>query len=179
RASREMQRVLNELAALPFTTVAAINGPALGGGLEIALACDVRLIADAPGARVGLTETRLGLIPAAGGTQRLPRLVGLTAGLEAEARAFGTLAAGETGRNLTALLALTLRQRRAAFEGLGDPRPVTNVGVVGLGFMGSGIAQAAAAAGLRVRARDRDAAAVAKGLATIRELTTEGARKGV
>src|SRR5207253_7537636 len=104
---------------------------------------------------------------------------GMTAGLEAEARAFGTLAAGETGRNLTALLALTLRQRRAAFEGLGDPRPVTNVGVVGLGFMGSGIAQAAAAAGLRVRARDRDAAAVAKGLATIRELTTEGARKGV
>ena len=82
RASREMQRVLNELAALPFTTVAAINGPALGGGLEIALACDVRLIADAPGARVGLTETRLGLIPAAGGTQRLPRLVGLPRALE-------------------------------------------------------------------------------------------------
>src|SRR5207244_12386906 len=89
------------------------------------------------------------------------------------------LAAAETGRNLPALLALTLRQRRAAFEGLGDPRPVTNVGVVGLGFMGSGIAQAAAASGLRVRARDRDAAAVAKGLSTIRELTADAAKKGV
>jgi 3-hydroxyacyl-CoA dehydrogenase / enoyl-CoA hydratase / 3-hydroxybutyryl-CoA epimerase len=283
RASREMQRVLNDLAALPFTTVAAINGPALGGGLEIALACDRRIMADAPGVRVGLTETRLGLIPAAGGTQRLPRLVGLpraleliltarqlaprralragvvdevvhpavlqhaatdhaardrkrapkggqtlveraatwvppirafalrqarsrtlaetkgrypaplaaidavatglakgmTAGLEAEARAFGELATGEIGRNLTALLALTLRQRKAAFEGLGRPRAVANVGVVGLGFMGSGIAQAAAAAGMHVRARDRDPAAVAKGISTIRELTADAAKKGV
>ncbi|TMC73997.1 MAG: hypothetical protein E6J13_02925 [Chloroflexi bacterium] len=82
RASREMQRVLDELAALPFVTVAAINGPALGGGLEIALACDKRLAADAPNVRVGLTETRLGLIPAAGGTQRLPRLIGLPRALD-------------------------------------------------------------------------------------------------
>src|SRR2546428_4133297 len=74
---------------------------------------------------------------------------------------------------------LTLRQRKAAFEGLGTPRPIANVGVVGLGFMGSGIAQAAAASGLRVRARDRDAAAVAKGLSTIRELTADAAKKGV
>ena len=74
---------------------------------------------------------------------------------------------------------LTLRQRKAAFEGLGTPRPIANVGVVGLGFMGSGIAQAAAAFGLRVRARDRDAAAVAKGLSTIRELTADAAKKGV
>ena len=51
-----MQRVLNDLAALPFVTVAAINGPALGGGLEIALACDVRIAADAPNVRVGLTR---------------------------------------------------------------------------------------------------------------------------
>src|SRR5205085_6096783 len=77
KASRSMQRVLNDLAALPFVTVAAINGPALGGGLEIALACDTRIAADAPNVRVGLTETRLGLIPAAGGTQRLPPLLGL------------------------------------------------------------------------------------------------------
>ena len=79
RASREMQRVLDELAALPFNTVAAINGPAIGGGLEIALACDVRIMAETPNARVGLTEVRLGLMPAAGGTQRLPRLIGLPA----------------------------------------------------------------------------------------------------
>src|SRR5207237_899569 len=80
--SRAMQRVLNDLAALPFVTVAAINGPALGGGLEIALACDTRIAADAPNVRVGLTETRLGLIPAAGGTQRLPRLIGLPRALD-------------------------------------------------------------------------------------------------
>ncbi len=283
KASRSMQRVLNDLAALPCVTVAAINGPALGGGLEIALACDTRIAADAPNVRVGLTETRLGLIPAAGGTQRLPRLIGLPgaldmiltarqlapkralragvvdevvhpavllraaidhamrdtkrkpkggttlieraathvaparalalrqarsrtlaetkgrypaqmaaidavaiglangidAGLDAEARAFGELAIGETGRSLTALVMLTLRQRKAAFEGLGKPRAIANVGVVGLGFMGSGIAQAAAASGLRVRARDRDAAAVAKGLSSIRALTTDAAKKGV
>ncbi|HEY8825744.1 MAG TPA: enoyl-CoA hydratase-related protein, partial [Candidatus Limnocylindria bacterium] len=82
KASRSMQRVLNDLAALPFVTVAAINGPALGGGLEIALACDTRIAADAPNVRVGLTETRLGLIPAAGGTQRLPRLIGLPRALD-------------------------------------------------------------------------------------------------
>src|SRR5207253_7641371 len=97
---------------------------------------------------------------------------GIEAGLDAEARAFGELAVGETGRSLTALVMLTLRQRKAALEGLGKARPIANVGIVGLGFMGSGIAQAAASSGLRVRARDRDAAAVAKGLSTIRELTT-------
>ncbi len=55
--------------------ICAINGYALGGGLEIALACDLRIMADE--AVVGLTETRLGVIPGAGGTQRLPRIVGI------------------------------------------------------------------------------------------------------
>src|SRR5439155_12110410 len=82
RAIRAFQQVLNDLAALPFTTVAAINGAAIGGGLELALACDQRIIADAPSARVGLTETRLGLVPGAGGTQRLPRLIGLVRALD-------------------------------------------------------------------------------------------------
>src|SRR5205807_4450420 len=82
RAIRAFQQVMDELAALPFTTVAAINGAAIGGGLELALACDRRIIADAPGVRVGLSETRLGLIPASGGTQRLPRLIGLPRALD-------------------------------------------------------------------------------------------------
>ena len=283
RASRGMQQVLGELEALPFTTVAAVNGPAIGGGLELILACDRRVAADAPHVRIGATEVRLGLLPAAGGTQRLPRLVGLPraldliltgrllsprralragvvdeivhpaallraatdnalrfgkrkpsggatpaeraatwlapvrayalskarsgvmkethgkypaplraldavatglakgvrAGLDAEARAFGELASTDTAHRLIALTLLTLRQRKAALEGLGTPRPVRNVGVVGLGFMGAGIAQAAAAAGMVVRGRDRDAAAVAKGISTVRKLTADAAKKGV
>ncbi len=81
-ASRAMHRLVNEIAALPCVTVAAINGSALGGGYELALACDWRIASDAPSVRVGLPEVSLGLLPAGGGTQRLPRLVGLPRALE-------------------------------------------------------------------------------------------------
>ena len=65
----------NRLAALPFPTVALINGFALGGGLEISLACDFRVMSRA--ARVGLPESKLGILPGWGGTVRLPRLIGV------------------------------------------------------------------------------------------------------
>ncbi|HVB04733.1 MAG TPA: enoyl-CoA hydratase-related protein [Acidimicrobiales bacterium] len=65
---------LDLLASLPCATIAAVNGVAYGGGLELALACDLRVIAD--DARLGLPEILLGLFPGGGGTQRLPRLVG-------------------------------------------------------------------------------------------------------
>ena len=71
------QRILDRLARLAMPTVAAINGDALGGGLEVALACRFRVVADEPRARIGLPETTLGLVPGWGGTHRLPRLVGL------------------------------------------------------------------------------------------------------
>jgi enoyl-CoA hydratase/carnithine racemase len=69
-----LRGALERLAALPLISVAAIDGLALGGGLELAMACTLR-VASAR-ARLGLPEVKLGLIPGAGGTQRLPRLIG-------------------------------------------------------------------------------------------------------
>lgn len=71
------QDVFTLLSTLPFVTVAAINGVCLGGGLELALSCDFRVIADDPKIQIGLPEVNLGIIPGFGGTQRLPRLIGL------------------------------------------------------------------------------------------------------
>lgn len=70
-------RVLAAISALPCPTAAAIDGAALGGGLEVALACDYRLLGTHPRVELGLPEVKLGLIPGWGGTQRLPRVIGL------------------------------------------------------------------------------------------------------
>jgi len=70
-----LEQACRDLEAIPKVTIAAINGFALGGGLEIALACDFRFAAQ--DAQLGLPEIKLGIIPGSGGTQRLPRLVGL------------------------------------------------------------------------------------------------------
>jgi enoyl-CoA hydratase len=69
------------LERLPAITVAGLNGSAAGGGLELALACDFRLLADGP-FRVGLPETSVGIIPGAGGTQRMARLLGTARALD-------------------------------------------------------------------------------------------------
>jgi 3-hydroxyacyl-CoA dehydrogenase/enoyl-CoA hydratase/3-hydroxybutyryl-CoA epimerase len=71
------QKMFAKLAALPMPTIAAISGACLGGGFELALACDYRLVFDKPSTQLGLPEVELGLLPAWGGTQRLPRLIGL------------------------------------------------------------------------------------------------------
>jgi 3-hydroxyacyl-CoA dehydrogenase/enoyl-CoA hydratase/3-hydroxybutyryl-CoA epimerase len=289
RLSRRFQAVCDELAWLPCTSVAALNGPALGGGCELALACDYRIAADRSNVRVGQPEVTLGLVPAGGGTQRLPRLVGLAralelilagrqldtrrarrvglldevvhpsvldaaarawavrpkrpldrrltfaglaeltspgrrflygqarkrvlrrtgghypaplralecmaigmeqgmaAGLEAEAHAFAELAATPAARNLIWLFLAGQRQRRV-FPSPGAQRPqrslkraaggsIERLGVVGAGFMGSGIAEVAAAAGLPVRVRDVAPEAVARGLASVRRLVDEGVRR--
>jgi len=75
-----LAEVIAALDALPKPSVAAIHGNALGGGCEVALACDRRLMA--PDAGIGLPEVRLGVLPGAGGTQRLPRLVGAVVALD-------------------------------------------------------------------------------------------------
>jgi enoyl-CoA hydratase/carnithine racemase len=71
---RTIRDTFSELEKLPKPVIAAINGVALGGGTELALACDLRVMSAT--AQMGLTETSLGIIPGAGGTQRLPRLIG-------------------------------------------------------------------------------------------------------
>ncbi|MCA9061596.1 MAG: enoyl-CoA hydratase/isomerase family protein [Planctomycetaceae bacterium] len=71
-------RLFDRLEKLRVPTVAVIHGPCLGGGLEFALACRHRIAIDLPSTQLGLPEIRLGLIPGWGGTQRLPRLIGLT-----------------------------------------------------------------------------------------------------
>ena len=77
----ELGRLLRRLETLGLPVVAAINGTALGGGYELCLACHRRISTDNPKVQVGLPEASLGLLPGAGGTQRLPRLIGVQASL--------------------------------------------------------------------------------------------------
>lgn len=93
-AVREYQLLYSRIEALPRITLAEIGGAAMGGGFELALACDLRVIADE--ARVGLPEIRIGLLAGAGGTQRLTRLCG-------KATAIRLLAGAETVDGTTAV----------------------------------------------------------------------------
>lgn len=72
----KIRGVMADVSQIPVPTIALLEGPALGGGTELTLACDFRV--GNSKARFGLPETRLGIIPGGGGTQRLPRLIGLT-----------------------------------------------------------------------------------------------------
>ncbi len=76
------QAVFAKLEALPFPTVAAIHGPCMGGGMELALACTYRVISNGQKTALAQPEVKLGILPGFGGTQRLPRLVGLTNALD-------------------------------------------------------------------------------------------------
>lgn len=94
--SERGQKLFDKLARLAMPSVAVVHGPCLGGGLELALACDYRLVFDRPDTQLGLPEVELGLLPGWGGTQRLPRVVGLERALQMIL----------TGRRLTAREAL-------------------------------------------------------------------------
>jgi methylglutaconyl-CoA hydratase len=93
----DLNSVFNDIARFPAPVIAAINGAAFGGGLELALACDFRMAAD--GAEMGLPEVRLGIIPGAGGTLRLARIAGVDVAKELIL----------TGRRIPARRALELR----------------------------------------------------------------------
>jgi enoyl-CoA hydratase/carnithine racemase len=118
RYVRDILRVFHKLQDRPFATIAAINGFALGGGCELALSCDFRIMAAET--RIGLTEARLGAIPGAGGLQHLAKIVGRAKALEIilfadqwsaeEARAAGLVTAVHPGEEL-AEAALTMARR--------------------------------------------------------------------
>jgi methylglutaconyl-CoA hydratase len=131
-----LRQALRAIEEAPQVFLAAVNGAALGGGLELALACDLRIAADS--AQMGLPEVSLGIIPGGGGTQRLPRLVGVARAKDlmltgrrigaAEALALGVVGriappqrlldealayAGEVARNAP----VSLRQAKRAIDG--------------------------------------------------------------
>jgi 3-hydroxyacyl-CoA dehydrogenase/enoyl-CoA hydratase/3-hydroxybutyryl-CoA epimerase len=81
-AAARGQAIFQRLAALPFPTLAAIDGTCLGGGTELALACRYRVASDDPKTGLGLPEVKLGILPGFGGSTRLPRLIGLPAALD-------------------------------------------------------------------------------------------------
>ncbi|ABS26367.1 enoyl-CoA hydratase-related protein [Anaeromyxobacter sp. Fw109-5] len=133
---RELRRALRGIEEAPQPFVAALNGAALGGGLELALACDLRIAADA--AQLGLPEVSLGIIPGGGGTQRLARLVGVSRAKDlvltarrasaAEALAMGLVTrlvpgqrllaeAEELARRVARNAPVSLRQAKRAIDG--------------------------------------------------------------
>lgn len=112
---QKLRATFRAVERLPMPTIAAIEGTALGGGLELALACDLRVVGGA--AKLGLPETSLAIIPGAGGTQRLPRLIGRSKAKDLifTARRFGSQEAlalgladriGEPGKALESALEL-------------------------------------------------------------------------
>ncbi len=94
--ARRGQATLDRISALPVPTIAAINGFAYGGGLELAMACTLRVASE--NARMGLPETSLGILPGYGGTQRLARIVGPARALELVLTAEKGLTAAEAER---------------------------------------------------------------------------------
>jgi 3-hydroxyacyl-CoA dehydrogenase len=156
-----LHEVIAEIEAMPKPVVAAVHGTALGGGFELALACHFRVAA--PGARVGLPEVKLGLLPGAGGTQRLPRCVGPEKALQmivtgepigaAEARAGGIIDEIVQGD----LIAGAIDFARCAVQ---EQRPLQLVRDREEKLIGEGFADAAEALTQRLRGREAPAACI-------------------
>ncbi len=141
----------------PKPMVAAINGYALGGGLELALCCHFRIMADRPNIKVGLTELNLGIIPGWGGTQRLARLVGRQKALEMIlfSRTIGAKEAFEIGLVSRLAAPAALREYTLAFASALAERPPVAVAWV-LRAMAAGLYNGLDE-GLEVEARGTEA----------------------
>jgi 3-hydroxyacyl-CoA dehydrogenase len=167
-----LPEVVEAVAALRQPVVAAIAGPALGGGLEIALACDLRLAT--PDASAGLPETRLGVLPGAGGTQRLPRLVGIARAIEltgearilkaAEARELGLFDAIVEGDVVAAAIAAAPSVAKRRLSDFAPPKADVAA------------EQAAAAAAIK---RGRGTPSVSEAVAIVRATATDSFQAGL
>lgn len=137
--ARRGQRLFARIERLPVPVVAAVDGPCLGGGLELALACDRIVASDRDETRLGLPETRLGIVPGFGGTQRLPRRVGLPAALDlvlSGRRVSGRIALSlglvdDVVDRLVLLRAAVWWSSRTRHRGLPRKRPRTWIGRIG------------------------------------------------
>src|SRR5205085_623581 len=194
--SRGGQQAMDRLEELSRKkpVVAAIHGPALGGGLELALACASPIASDDRRTQLGQPEVQLGVTPGAGGTQRLARLIGgekaleavrigieegPEAGYRAEAERFGELVVGDVARHLVEIFFATQELKKDT--GVDDPsvKParVEKIGMLGAGLMGAGIAYVSVEAGIPVRLKDRDDASLGRGLRQIAGILDERVKR--
>ncbi|MFQ5843842.1 MAG: enoyl-CoA hydratase-related protein, partial [Planctomycetota bacterium] len=123
RAVEAGQRVFERLAALAFPTAAAIHGACLGGGLELALACDWRIASRSSKTRIGFPEIQLGILPAWGGTTRATRLLGVPAALDLVLRGRRLNARQALRRGLVDEVAPKEQLVQAARERIASGRP--------------------------------------------------------
>src|SRR3989440_269924 len=171
-------------------TIAAVHGTPLGGGLELTMGCHFRVAA--AGTRLGLPEIKLGLIPGAGGTQRLPRLVGIEKALPMilsgdpipakDALAAGLVDEIVVGDQSKAQRHIFFAEREAAkVPGIGKdvaPREIKRAAVIGAGTMGGGISMNFANVGIPVTIIENDEAALKRGVTTIEKNYQTSVQRG-
>ncbi|XP_024961410.1 glyoxysomal fatty acid beta-oxidation multifunctional protein MFP-a isoform X2 [Cynara cardunculus var. scolymus] len=161
-------------------SIAAIDGLALGGGLEVAMACHARIATST--AQLGLPELQLGIIPGFGGTQRLPRLVGLPKALEMmlEYDEFQVLLKSDTCKSLVHIFFAqrgTTKVPGVTDQGL-KPRRMNKVAILGGGLMGSGIATALLLSGYQVYLKEVNEKFLEGGLGRVKANLTNSVKKG-
>ncbi|VWL88678.1 3-hydroxyacyl-CoA dehydrogenase NAD-binding domain-containing protein [Burkholderia lata] len=124
--SEQLKALLRRMETCGKPVVAALNGTALGGGLELALACHARFAIDDPKAKIGLPEVKLGLLPGGGGTQRLPRMIGIQKSFELITQGIELSPAKALGLGLLNELAVTREEllHKAHAWCLAHPAPV-------------------------------------------------------